>query len=433
MSHEWRNWAGDQACRPAILERPRAQAEVADALERARRAGHVVRVAGAGHSFTDTVLTDGTMLSLERMNRVLDVDRGSGQVRVEAGITLDRLSAALYDHGLALENLGDIAVQSIAGATATGTHGTGARLPNLSANLRSLELTLAHGSVLEVDERSDPEAWRAARVSVGALGVVTAVTLQTVPAFTLEGVEAPRPLDEVLENLDELVDGNEHFEFFTFPHSPLAMTRTNNRVDLAAEPRSPVREWMDDVLLRNHAFHAVTTLGRARSGLIPRLNRLVSRVGGRSHRVDRSYRIFATPRRVRFTEMEYAIPRVHAAEAVRAVRAVSERREYAVSFPLEVRWVAPDDALLSPACGRETCYIAVHMFHGMPWEPYFRAVEEVMDGYDGRPHWGKRHFQDAETLAPRYPGWDRFAAVRARLDPEGRFTNAYVERVLGRS
>ena len=155
----------------------------------------------------------------------------------------------------------------------------------------------------------------------------------------------------------------------------------------------------------------------------------VTRLAGTSTRTDRSDRVFATPRLVRFTEMEYALPRPVAADAVRAIKATAER--YAINFPIEVRFVAPDDALLSPAHERETVYIAVHAFKGMEWEPYFRAVEAIADEHGGRPHWGKRHFQSAATLAPRYPGWERFAAVRARLDPGGLFSNAYTDRVLG--
>ena len=390
-----------------------------------------MRVAGAGHSFTDAVLTDGTLLSLERMGRVLDADPATGLVRVEAGITLHELNRALWELGLALENLGDIDVQSVAGATATGTHGTGARLRNLSAAIESVELVTADGSTVECDEAGDPDDWRAARVSLGALGVVTAVTLRAVPAFTLEGVDSSLPLEEALGRLGELVDGNDHFEFFTFPHSGLALTRTNNRVEGPPQPRSRGREWIDDVLVRNHFFGACCRVGRAQPRLIPRINRAIARASGTSRRVDRCYAIFASPRRVRFTEMEYAIPRARAADAVRAVRAVSDEGRFDVCFPIEVRFVARDDALLSPARGRDTCYIAVHSYEGMEWEPYFRAVEGVMDGFEGRPHWGKRHFQTAGTLAERYPEWDRFAAVRARLDPGGLFANSYVQRVLG--
>jgi L-gulono-1,4-lactone dehydrogenase len=427
----WSNWAGDQSCTPAAIERPSGTAEVAAAIERAEAAGREVRVAGAGHSFSEAVLTDGTLLSLERMNRVLDVDRASGLVRVEGGITLQELSAFLWQLGLAFENLGDIDVQSIAGATATGTHGTGGKLCNLSAALHAVELTLADGSTVELTEEDDADAWRAARVSVGALGVVTAITLRAVPAFVLEGVDTTEPLDDVLGRIDELVDRNEHFEFFTFPHSPLAMTRTNNRVDAEPEERSQAAAWLEDVLLKNHAFEAICMLGKASPGLIPRLNRFVTRMAGSSRRVDRSYRIFATPRTVRFSEMEYAIPREHGPAALLAVREAIEREGFHVSFPLEVRFVAADDALLSPAGGRDTCYIAAHMYRGMEWEPYLRTVEEIMKGFGGRPHWGKRHFRTAEDLCGAYPEWDRFAAVRARLDQGGRFANAYVRRVLG--
>ena len=428
MASEWRNWAGDQACTPAAFERPASASEVADIVGRSEQ----VRVAGAGHSFTEAVLTDGTLLSLERMDRVLDIDRSSGLVRVEAGITLGTLSDELWRHGLAFENLGDIDVQSIAGATATGTHGTGSKLPNLSAALHSIELVAADGSTVELNESSDPDGWRAARVSVGALGVVTAVTLQAVPAFTLEGHDVGRPLDEVLASIDDLADGSEHFEFFTFPYTDSALTRTNRRVPGPPRPRRPRLAHLEDEVIKNGFFGTMCRVGRARPALIPRINRLVARLGGmESTLTDRAYRVFATPRSVRFTEMEYAIPREHAVEAIHAVRELVESRKLAVSFPFEVRFVKGDDAFLSPAGGRDTCYIASHVFQGMEYEPFMRGVEEIMDGFGGRPHWGKRHFQTAETLRPRYPEWDRFDAVRERLDPEGRFANDYVRRVLG--
>ena len=178
-------------------------------------------------------------------------------------------------------------------------------------------------------------------------------------------------------------------------------------------------------------FEALCRVGKARPSLIPRLNRFAARVGGYAHRVDRSYRVFCTPRRVRMTEMEYAIPREHAAVAIRRVKAVADRTDLAVPFPIEVRWVASDDAFLSPSTGRDTCYIAVHMYAGMPWEKYFRAVEDTLDEFDARPHWGKRHFRTAETLAPRYPDWNRFTHVRKRFDPDGVFVNDYTARVLG--
>lgn len=428
----WRNWAGDEGCAPVAVERPGSVGEIAAALERAARGGERVRVAGSGHSFTDVACTDGRLLHLDRMDRVLDVDRTSGRVRVEGGITIHALSAALASHGLAFENLGDIDVQTISGAISTATHGTGARLRNLSAQVESIELVLADGTTLTCGVGdADPTTYLAARVGVGSLGVIAAATLRCVPAFTLRGVDKPAPLAETLDRLEQLGEENDHFELFVFPHCDTALTRTNTRVDEPPRPRSDARAWLEDVALTNHAFHAFCLAGRALPRLIPQLNRTVTRVAGSSVRVDRSDRIFASPRLVRFTEMEYALPRDCTAEAVRRVLELIPAHGFHVPFPIEVRLVAPDDAFLSPAHERPTGYVAVHMFKGMAWGPYFRAVEAVMDEFGGRPHWGKRHFQTAETLRPRYPRWDDYQSVRARLDPEGRFANPYAERVLG--
>lgn len=427
----WCNWTGDQECRPATLEEPESTAEITALLEKAELNDRTVRVAGAGHSFNDGVLTDGMLVSLRRMNRVIEVDGSSGLARVQAGINLHELNEELWRRGRALANLGDVDVQTIAGATATGTHGTGVRLGNISASIHAVQLVLSDGSLVEVEKGSDEDAWLAARVSLGALGVVTEVTMQTVPAFTLRGIDRTEPLEDVFAQLDHLIDSNEHFEFFTFPHSPLALTRTNNRIDGPARPRSKRSAWINDILLRNYAYETVCRMGRRFPSRIPTLNRMTARLSGSSERIDDSYKIFASPRLVRFTEMEYAIPREHAVEAVRAVRRVIEERHFDVPFPLEVRFTAADDAFLGPAEGRETCCISAHMFKDMEWEPYFRAVEQIMDSFDGRPHWGKRHFRSATTLRDRYRHWEDFARVRARFDPHGRFANAYLDRVLG--
>ncbi|MEV0465537.1 D-arabinono-1,4-lactone oxidase [Nocardia tengchongensis] len=429
MTNSWVNWAGDQSCTPASIAEPSSPEDVAAVLAQAEANGHTVRVAGSGHSFTETVLTDGTLLRLNKLDKILHVDRATGLVRAEAGITLNAASNALHPLGLAFPNLGDIDVQSVAGATATGTHGTGSKLQNLSAALHSVELMLADGSRVELNEQTDPDGWRAARVNVGALGVVTAVTLQMVPSFVLEGVERPVPVEEVLADLDTYVEGNEHFEFYMFAHSPLAMTKRNNRVELPEQPRGKAMDWFSDILMTNYTFDALCRLTRSRPNLIPMVQRAAAYAGSYRRQVERSYKVFASPRLFRFTEMEYAIPREHSVDAIREIKEVA--KHFDTPMPIEVRWVAPDDAFLSPAGGRETCYIAVHQYEGMNYEPYFRACERVFDRYNGRPHWGKRHFQTAETLRERYPEWDKFAEVRRRLDPKGRFTNAYIERVLG--
>jgi len=419
----WVNWSRTQRCEPAAVERPRSRGELVAALERAIAP---IRVAGAGHSFTAGVLTTGTLVLLDRMDRVLDADPASGLVRVEAGITLQRLSRELHLRGLALPNLGDIDAQSLAGALATGTHGTGARLPNLSAQVERLELVLGDGSEREL---TGGDLLRAARVGLGALGVVAAVTLRCVPAFRLRGVDAPEPLDDALASLDERADAADHFEFWTVPHSPLALTRTNTRTDAPRHVPGRAREWLEDVLVDNHVFGLFNRAARRWPRAIPALNRTAARAASRRERVDWSFRIFASPRLVRFVEMEYAVPREHAADAVRG--ACEILASHPVSFPVELRLVAADDALLSPAYERDSAYVAVHVFEGMPWEAPFREVEALMSGLSGRPHWGKWSFLGAAELAPRYPEWDAFQAARAELDPDGRFENDWARRVLG--
>ncbi len=424
----WSTWAGDESCVPAVREHPRSTPEVTAAVERAAASGQTVRVAGSGHSFTPIVLTHGALLSLERMDRILDVQATTGLVRVQAGITLRALSDGLWRRGLALENLGDIDVQSLAGATATGTHGTGARLQNLSAAIRGVQLVAGDGSVHELTGGDD---LRAARVSSGAPGVVTELTLQCVPAFVLERTDRVEDRDTVLDGFLERADAHDHFELFAFPYARRVITRTNTRVEGPPRPPSRPAAFVRDELLTNRGLEACCRLGRARPTLVPRLNRAATALGGAPARVDRSYRTFATPRSVRFNELEYAIPRNHVATAARAVLDLVERQRLPISFPLELRTVAADDALLSPAGGRDTAYIAAHVFGGQPWEPYLRDVEAIMREFDGRPHWGKRHFRTATDLAPAYPGWEAFQAVRNRLDPDRRFTTAYLAQVLG--
>ena len=428
----WRNWAGDQRCAPVVVDEPASETEIVDCVERARDTGRRVRAVGSGHSFTDIACTDGHMLRLTRMARVLHADESTGLVRVQPGITLHQLGAELGALGLALENQGDIDAQSLAGAVATATHGTGARFPNISAQVMALRLVTADGSVTELSEDADREAFLAARVGLGALGVVSELTLRCLPVYTLHRVDEPRSLDETLERLDELVDGNDHFEFWAFPYTDVALTRTTERSGREPEPVDPRAAWLQERVLENRLLDLCCRAGRLVPALVPAINRGITRAFSRSVRTDRSHRVYATRREVRFTEMEYAIPRAAAAVCARRVMELVERRRLPVGFPIEVRFVAGDDAHLSPAHGRETAYIAVHMYRGVEYESYFRAVEAVMREYGGRPHWGKRHYRSAAELSGLYPEWERFQAVRARLDPSGVFGNDYTDRVLGR-
>ena len=419
----WTNWAGERSCNPVAFERPRSTEEVADAVRRAAEAGRTVRVAGAGHSFSDCVPTDGTLIGLERMDRVLGQE--GDRVRVQAGLTLHRLNRELLARGLALPNLGDIDVQHVGGAVATGTHGTGATKRNISAQVVSAQVVDGRGEVHEVDGGDE---LLALRVSTGALGVVTELTFECVPAFRLRGVDDREPLDDVLATLDERVEGNPHFELWTFPHSRYALTRTNTPTE---DPPQGPPEWRlkaGQIWLDNRVFEGVLKTGARLPRAIPALNRAAGAVTGRRERVADSFAIFASPRLFRFTETEQCIPREHAAEALREVKALLER--HAVGMPVELRFVAPDDALLSPSHDRESAYIAAHVYAGQDHEP-LRQVEQLLQRFDARPHWGKRSWLTHEQLAPRYPRWEDFQAVRERFDPDGRFVNDYAERMLG--
>jgi L-gulonolactone oxidase len=427
----WRNWTGDQRCAPEVVEEPGGEPDVAAAIGRAAAAGRPVRVAGAGHSFSDIVLTDGHLLRLHRMNRVLGADATTRIAEVEAGASIRELGPALAEHGLALENQGDVDPQALAGAIATATHGTGARFPNLSAQVAGLRLVVDGGEPVDCSDEHEPELFRAARVSLGALGVITRVRLRCAPLYTLRRVDSPHPLGETLDRLDDLVDGHERFELFVFPYTRVALTRVTEATTDSPAPLPPVTEWVQDVLLENLALELFSRAGRALPRGIPAMNRAIARLLQPSERVDRSYRVYANERKVRFTEMEYAVPREAGREALERVLAMIERRRLPISFPIEFRFVAADDAYLSPSNGRATAYVAVHVYRGMEHETYFRAVESIMREYGGRPHWGKRHYRTAADLAPAYPDWERFAAARERLDPNRRFRNDYVDRVLG--
>ncbi len=430
-SRGWVNWAGDQACRPAEIARPASREELAQAVAAAAAAGRKVSVAGSGHSFTEAAMTDGTMVRVEALRGVLDADPESALVKVGGGTVLADLNEELARLGLAMENLGDIDSQTIAGAISTGTHGTGARLRNISAQVEGIELVLADGSVRQLSASTDPDLLRAARVGIGALGAISAVTLRCVPAFTLERVDVPRPREQVLDAFQESADANDHFELFTFPYAESALVLERNRTDAPPRPRGRVAAHLNDVVLENWALEALSATGRRFPSAIPALSRLAGRLASGGRTIDRSDRVFVNERRVRFTEMEYGVPREQGPEAVRRVIEWVRSNRYPVFFPIEMRVAAGDDALLSPSHERDTAYIAVHQYRGMEWRPYFEAVEEIMNSYDGRPHWGKRHFQTAATLAPRYPQWERFQRARDELDPGRAFTNEYAARVLG--
>ncbi|MCU1601819.1 MAG: FAD-dependent oxidoreductase [Frankiales bacterium] len=426
----WRNWAGNQAMSPAQVMHPRGTDEIAAAVKEAASGGRRVKAIGSGHSFTGIGLTDGVLLQLDRHAELIKVDQESKQVTVAAGMPLSTLNATLIENGLGLTNMGDIDVQTVSGAISTGTHGTGRASGSIAHQVAGLELALADGSVVNCSRQERPELFEMARVGLGALGVITAVTFQAEPMFALTADERPMPLDDVLDGFEELVAGNEHFEFYWFPHTRVALTKRNNRSTELA-PLSRRRAWVDDELLSNKVFEATCRAGALMPRIIPGINKVAARALSARTYTDVAPHVFTSPRKVRFCEMEYAVPRADLPAVFRELTTLPESMGERISFPVECRVAPADDIPLSTASGRDSAYIAVHVFRGTRFDRYFDAVEKLMGTVAGRPHWGKLHNLDAAVLRERYPRFDDFLAVRRELDPEGVFRNAYLDRVLG--
>ena len=430
MAKTWKNWAGNQVAHPLTISSPRSLEEVSGAITSARNLHHTVKCVGSGHSFTAAAVTQGHLLTLENLSGIVSIDRARHLVKVKAGTTLAVMNELLHAEGLALPNLGDIAYQTVAGSISTSTHGTGVKLTGLAGQVRGFTLVNGEGDVLECSDDQNSDIFELGRVSVGALGVITDYTLQAVPAFRLHAIERALPLDVVLERIDEFVDTNDHFEFFWLPHTPWALTKRNNRTEEPLQPLPKVRGWIEKTFMENVAFGALCHLGKMRPSLIPRLATALPSSGKREY-INDSYKIFASSRIVRFYEMETAIPRASLVPALKEIRTMIDARGYLLNFPVEVRFTAADDVPLSTAFERESAYIAVHVFKGMQYEPYFKDVEAILKNYGARPHWGKLHFQNAADLALQYRRFDDFLALRNRLDPQRVFANEYLTQVFG--
>jgi FAD-linked oxidoreductase len=428
----WGNWAGNQCAGGLETHHPVRPEEVVDLVLAANRDGRTVKAVGAGHSFNGIGRPSQIQVVLDRCTRIRHLDPVSGRVTVDAGLSLHDLSVALAAHGRALTNLGDIDTQTLAGAIATGTHGTGMRFGGIATQAAGLEIVTGDGSLLWCTPDEHADLWSAARVHLGALGVVTAVQLETVPLFALAAEEGSMPLPRLLAEWDELVEGADHFEAYWFPHTGMTSTKRNTRVGLdRLAPLPGWRTWAEDSFLQNTVFGGIVSLGRRVPAAIPTANRIAARALGTRRYTDLSYRVFATPRRVRFCEMEYAVPRPVAVETVRTMTAAVERSGMHIAFPVELRVAAADDIPLSTASGRDSAYIAVHTPAGVDHRPYFALVAAIMDEVGGRPHWGKLHNLDADALRDRYPRFAEFQAVRRKADPGGVFANAELDRILG--
>ncbi|MBA8827618.1 L-gulonolactone oxidase [Saccharopolyspora lacisalsi] len=430
---DWTNWAGTVTSTPASTIRPVGADEIGAAVVTAERAGRTVRPLGNGHSFTGIGApgADSVALDLSRWSGVVSTD--GELVTVRSGTPLHRLNAELDELGLALPNLGDIDRQTVAGAVATGTHGTGAALGGLATQLEALELVPADGSVHRCSATENPELFEAARLGLGAVGVISTVTVRCVKAFALAAEEHPEPLDGVLERFDELAEAHDHVEFYWFPHGSATLVKRNDRLPAGArpEPLHPLRNFVEYDVLENHAFGALCRVGSRIPSLVRPLTRLSGAVWSSRSYSDRSHRVFVTRRNVRFVECEYAVPREALVDVIRELRSAVGSLEHPVMFPVEVRVAAADDVWMSTAYRRPTAYVAIHQYAGMPYRHWFDTFESVVAAAGGRPHWGKMHRLDAEALRKLYPRFDDFLRVRSRVDPAGLFRNPHLDRVLG--
>lgn len=458
----WVNWAGSASCSPARFIKPWSVEEISEIVQWAAERGLSVRAVGAGHSFTPIVATDGVLLNLDLLSSIGRpvalrgpdpiLPRATHTITVGAGIRLRDLNTHLTARGFALANLGDIDAQSIAGAISTGTHGTGGPVAGISAQVRGVELVLASGQIVQADAATHPELFQAARIGLGTLGILTAVTLAVEPAYLLRAQEEPWHLARVLEELDartglsgltgtpgaptpesRAAAAEQHFEFYWFPHTRRALTKRNTRTTHDDAPLHPARAWFDDELLSNRAFEVINQL----AARVPRTTRVLNRVSARAlsarEYTGAWHEVFVTSRRVRFRESEWAVPYAAMPDVLREIDSWINRSGTRIAFPVEVRFAAPEDLWLSTAHGRASAYIAVHQFHRVAHENYFAAVQDIMRAYGGRPHWGKLHTLGADYFAQHYPRLPDFNRVRAEHDPNGLFLNPYTRRVLGTS
>jgi FAD/FMN-containing dehydrogenase len=390
MPESWSNWSGCVSCAPERIETPRSEAEVAQAVKRAALERRTLRVVGSGHSQTPLVATDGVVLSLDALAGISALDVGAREAQILAGTKLCDLGEPLLDQGLAMENLGDVDVQALGGALATGTHGTGQGLRNLSSAVSRLRLVTAGGDLVEWNEADHAATLAAARVSLGALGVVTEVGLRLVPAQRLHERVQRTAVEEVLRDLDARIAAHRHFEFFWYP--------SRDRVD--AKSIDATDALPDSVRDRRY------------------------------ERIDWSSRVLPSVRTERFVEMEYSLPAESGAAVFSELRQRIRARHPELQWPVEYRTVAADDAWLSPAGGRATVTISVHQDARLPFLDLFRDLEPVFAEAGGRPHWGKWHGLGASQLCDLYPQWQRFHALRDELDPGGVFLNEHLRHLF---
>lgn len=423
----WQNWSGIVQSKPSHIVYPTSVEDVVSLVKRCNKEGRKIRVVGSGHSFTPVVHTNDVLVSLDQLAGIEKVDQSTHTVGVWAGTKLSDLSAALHEQGWAQENLGDIDKQSIAGAISTGTHGTGSKLGSISTQAVEIQIVTSFGEVLTCNDQNHPDLFKALQVSLGMLGIIVKVTLRVIPATVLTYESKRLSLDECFNQLAEFRDHYRNFEFYWFPHTDTIQAKLMNE---ATNQLPGSRFWRDlnQMVMENALFGALSRVCRTIPSLSKSISRLSAKFVDTGKDIGYTHQLFTTSRLVRFNEMEYSVPAELMETIVREIHQLVEKNNYQVHFPIECRYVKGDDIWLSPANGRDSAYIAVHMYKGMEHEKYFEDVEAIFRRYNGRPHWGKLHTLQADDITALYPKIEDFKKFRQQLDPYGMFLNDHLKK-----
>jgi L-gulonolactone oxidase len=431
-AHRFTNWSGTIACNPRNYAEPENEAELAEIVAGVTRRSGTVRAVGSGHSWSNLVLTDDTLISLNKMKRLIRIDREQGLVTVQAGMRLQELADTLTAHDLALLNVGAILEQSVAGAISTGTHGTGLKLGNLSTQIHSLRLVLADGGILEVSPDTNAELLPAAKVSLGCLGIVFEVTLRCVPVYRVNLQAWSAGFETTVDGLLEIAGKQERIRLYWIAGTDRFYINSMNQTNLPATPQSSIALWFRNVFMRHYVLGTLEDIEHTFPHLIGAIGRLEEAVGfERINEVGSWAEELTVPNPPVHIECEYAVPLDKAREAIRTHRNLIERYHLRVTVPTEIRFCAADDLWLSPAYDREVCYIGAYTTGIDFARPYYAAFEPAMKALDGRPHWGKQIAITREEARAMYPMFDRFAEIRERLDPTGTFANAMIRSLFG--
>jgi FAD-linked oxidoreductase len=424
-----KNWSTYHHWTPAEIASPRSEEEIQQLIRQAIEQKKKVRIIGSAHSFMPLWTTDQLLINLDQYQGLVSIDQEQQQATVRAGTKLYTLGETLFAHGLAMKNLGDIDRQSLGGTIGTGTHGTGLQFGSISTQVVKLRMVNGLGELVECSPTQNVSLFKAAQVSLGALGIITEITLQCVPAYRLALQNLKEPLDTVLQELEDRYREQRNFEFYWFPYTTSAWTKTSNIVTDQADKISWLNHFTE-YFLENYAFKVFCEAAY----YFPALNESVAKLSAASiapvRKVFASHKVYATQRLVKFNEMEYSIPIAAQREVLADIRSLFERKRFPIHFPIENRVVRQDDIYLSPAQGRDSAYIACHAYAKKDPLPYFAALEEIFQAYEGRPHWGKMNTFTSEQAAEAYPYFSDFRGHRKEQDPEGLFLNDYLAKLL---